>query len=128
MKLYISPNENGKFGYNSFIMSNPPDVDGCIEATQEMIDGLNNHTLCWQNGKLVEYTKSAEEIAEEEAEKKRREVNAEILALKQKLSATDYQAIKFAEGELTADEYAPTKAERKAWREEINQLELLLNE
>lgn len=46
-----------------------------------------------------------------------------ILELKQKLSNTDYQAIKYAEGELTEEEYAPIKAQRKAWREEINRLE-----
>ena len=47
----------------------------------------------------------------------------EIIALKQQLFATDYQAIKYAEGELTEEEYAETKAKRKAWRERINELE-----
>lgn len=46
-----------------------------------------------------------------------------ILELKQALADTDYQAIKFAEGELTEAEFAPIKAQRKAWREEINSLE-----
>lgn len=45
--------------------------------------------------------------------------------LKQKLLSTDYQAIKFAEGELTAEEYKSIKAQRKAWRDEINYLEEL---
>ena len=44
--------------------------------------------------------------------------------LKDLLTATDYQAIKFAEGQLTEEEYAPIKAQRQAWRDEINQLEL----
>ena len=43
--------------------------------------------------------------------------------LKQKLADTDYQAIKYAEGELTDEEYAPMKAQRKVWRKEINELE-----
>lgn len=47
----------------------------------------------------------------------------EIAALKAKLSETDYQAIKFAEGEMTANEYAETKAKRIAWRARINELE-----
>lgn len=42
---------------------------------------------------------------------------------KQKLRDTDYQAIKFAEGELTAEEYAPIKAQRKEWRAQINKLQ-----
>lgn len=47
----------------------------------------------------------------------------EICNLKWKLHETDYQAIKFAEGELTAEEYAPIKEQRKQWRAEINKLE-----
>lgn len=46
-----------------------------------------------------------------------------ISELKQNLTATDYKAIKFAEGILTAEEFAETKAQRQAWRNEINQLE-----
>ena len=46
-----------------------------------------------------------------------------ISKLKQNLSNTDYLCLKYAEGELTEEEYAPIKAQRKAWREEINQLE-----
>ena len=47
----------------------------------------------------------------------------EICNLKWKLDKTDYQAIKFAEGELTAEEYAPIKEQRKQWRAKINELE-----
>lgn len=46
-----------------------------------------------------------------------------IDGLKNNLRATDYQAIKYAEGELTAEEYAETLAQRRAWRAEINALE-----
>ena len=45
-----------------------------------------------------------------------------IAELKQKLFDTDYRAIKFAEGELTEEEYAPYREERRAWRKEINSL------
>lgn len=47
----------------------------------------------------------------------------EIAELKMKLTATDYKAIKYAEGEMSASEYAPIKAERAAWRARINELE-----
>lgn len=46
-----------------------------------------------------------------------------ILALMDNLQKTDYKAIKYAEGLLTAEEYAPIKAERQAMRDEINRLE-----
>ena len=49
--------------------------------------------------------------------------NTKIAELKYKLIETDYQAIKYAEGQLTEEEYAPIKAQRQAWRDEINLLE-----
>lgn len=51
----------------------------------------------------------------------------EILHLKERLKETDYKAIKYSEGWLTDEEYAPVKAERQAIREEINRLESLLS-
>ena len=39
------------------------------------------------------------------------------------LPELDYQAIKYAEGVITDDDYAPIKAQRQAWRDEINALE-----
>jgi len=46
-----------------------------------------------------------------------------IAELKNRLYASDYQAIKYAEGWLSEEEYAPIRAQRQAWREEINTLE-----
>lgn len=51
-----------------------------------------------------------------------------ILSLKDELQKTDYKAIKYAEGWLTDEEYAETKAERQRIRDEINRLEQELNE
>lgn len=48
----------------------------------------------------------------------------EIAELKAKLAATDYQAIKYAEGVLSAEEYEPTKIIRQEWRDRINELEV----
>ena len=53
---------------------------------------------------------------------------AEIATLKKQLSDTDYQAIKYAEGWLSEEEYAPIKAERQEWRNRINELELIIIE
>ena len=47
----------------------------------------------------------------------------EIADLKKHLADTDYQAIKFAEGEMSAEDYAPVKAQRQQWRARINELE-----
>ncbi len=47
----------------------------------------------------------------------------EIEQCKSLLSLSDYKAIKYAEGLLTDEEYAPIKAERQALRDRINELE-----
>lgn len=46
-----------------------------------------------------------------------------ITELKRKLIETDYKAIKYAEGQISEEDYAPIKAERQSWRDEINELE-----
>lgn len=50
-------------------------------------------------------------------------INREISELKKNLFDTDYKAIKYSEGLLTDKEYAEVKAQRQAWRDEINRLE-----
>ena len=54
---------------------------------------------------------------------KKQEIDGEINALKNLLSQTDYQALKFSEGELSEDEYAPIKEKRQQYRDRINELE-----
>lgn len=61
-----------------------------------------------------------EEIAEIEKMVSQQE---EISHLKILLDDTDYQAIKFAEGVMSAEEFEPTRKQRQAWRERINELE-----
>ena len=50
----------------------------------------------------------------------------EITQLKKALSDTDYKAIKYAEGQISEDEYASVRAERQGYRDRINELEALL--
>lgn len=66
------------------------------------------------------------EITEQEFKALNEAVNGKferIKTLKRNLAKTDYQAIKFAEGMMSAEEYAPIKAQRQEWRDEINSLE-----
>ena len=60
---------------------------------------------------------------EETKKKEIKELCAQVNRLKMKLNATDYKAIKYAEGSLSIAEFAPIKAKRQTWRVEINQLE-----
>lgn len=67
-----------------------------------------------KDGKIVDIDieVSAKEIMAEEIEQ-----------CKAKLTATDYKAIKYAEGLISEADYAPIKAERQALRDRINELE-----
>lgn len=69
--------------------------------------------------------KIAQEKRAKEAEIQTRifKLEMRISGLKSNLQATDYQAIKYAEGELSAKDYVETLTQRRAWRAEINALE-----
>ena len=58
-----------------------------------------------------------------EEELHQQEVRRQIAVLKGQLAATDYQCLKYAEGWLTEEEYAPIKAARQELRDQINELE-----
>ena len=51
------------------------------------------------------------------------ELMGKISDLKRNLNRTDYQAIKFVEGEMLEIDYAPIKEQRKSWRKQINDYE-----
>ena len=72
----------------------------------------------WENGKVREATPEEIKIIQEAPP-----VEYQIEQLKQNLADTDYVAIKYAEGLISDEEYAETKALRQQWREEINRLE-----
>lgn len=84
------------------------------EFDRLMCEQSNGKELVVENGKVVA---SYQQPSEKELAEQR------ISELKQKLASTDYEAIKFAEGAMTAAEYAPYKADRAKWRAEINDLE-----
>ena len=102
MKYYYKT-KDGK-GYLS--LKSPSDNPDYIEITEEE---FNNHLP--QPQQLT-----AAQLA-------RQEKLNRIAFLKNELARTDYQAIKYAEGWISAEDYAEMKAQRQAWRVEINQLE-----
>lgn len=70
-----------------------------------------------------EFNQLEQERLSKQPDIKIKEKQQRIAELKSLLASTDYQAIKFAEGALSAEEYADMKAQRQAWRDEINSLE-----
>lgn len=57
---------------------------------------------------------------------KQDEIITKIIDLKNLLKDTDYKVLKWKEGELTDYEFEPIRLQRKAWREEIRELEKLI--
>lgn len=55
-------------------------------------------------------------------------INQQIRELQGKLTATDYQALKYSEGWITEKDYTEIKANRQSWRDAINQLQAQLKE
>lgn len=58
----------------------------------------------------------------------KRNSQEEIEILKKQLLETDYKAIKYAEGEISEEDYAPIKAERRSYRVRINELQESIKE
>lgn len=56
------------------------------------------------------------------------EAEAEINACQIMLRDSDYKAHKFAEGLISEEDYAETKAQRQAWRDKINEMQEILAE
>ena len=105
MRYYYKSNK-GK-GYLNLKTPLEEDIENYIQITEQEFNELT---------KVEEYIPTEEEIAKQE---KLNRINE----LKKLLSSTDYQAIKYAEGLITEEEYLPIKNQRQEWRNEINELE-----
>lgn len=101
------------------------DTDPYIEITRAEYDGLESFDKCFSDDltEVVDYVKSDNELKIEDIERKNMLIIEQINDLKDKLRQSDYKALKFMEGELTAEEYAETKQHRREWRTSINDLE-----
>lgn len=113
MKKLVSP--LGDFGY----VEVPLDPILRYEISDEELSKLKDHSLKWKIIGDVVVLAANDNAAEKQREKRLND----IALLKDKLAATDYKAIKYAEGAISEAEYAFTKAQRQEWRDEINTLE-----
>ena len=122
---------------NSFDVYEPQyeehtDDDGNVERveipcdktlyTQEQVDAIFKNRGANQVIKDVNGIPTAVDLYTESelaiAYKKKR-----IAELKSLLQATDYQAIKYAEGFISEEDYLPIKQTRQEYRNQINELE-----
>ena len=81
------------------------DVDGKLLYIEHLKEPIIKTDKVW-----VDYTQ--EEL-----------INNQIHELKMRLRDSDYQAIKYAEGQIPETEYTPIKERRQGWRDEINRLQ-----
>ncbi len=117
----IKVNYNAETGK---VISFGKDTEPFIEITEQerrqpLPDRYSYYAV--EDGKFVIKRRTSTE--EETKRDKTQAINKEIQDLKQQLAATDYQAIKYAEGWLTEEEYLPIKVKRSTWRTRINELE-----
>lgn len=117
----IKVNYNAETGK---VISFGKDIEPYIEITEQerkqpLPDRYSYYAV--EDGKFV--IKRRIPTEEETKKDETQAINKEIQDLKQQLAATDYQAIKYAEGWITDEEYLPIKAERNYWRARINELE-----
>ena len=108
--VYVKVNGNG------FQFAPIKNLEECILITKEQLQGVLNKTL-----KYDAETNTFNEVKDFSNERKR------IKELKQKLSNTDYQAIKYFEGMVGEEEYKSIKYLRQSWRDEINRLEEVIS-
>lgn len=105
-KRYYYKSKNGKSFLN---LKSPLNDSNYIKITKEEFEELTY---------VEPYKPTKQELAEIE-------VKDRIAFLKSELAKTDYQTLKYAEGLISEEEYAPIKAQRQAYRDEINELEEL---
>ena len=102
-----------------------PITDDCSEVelsdeeVQSTYSSLIHYSWRYKDGKLS--NELYEEISAKET------AAARIDELKRDLADTDYKVLKYTEGELSEEEWATAKAERQAWRDEINTLQKQYN-
>ena len=106
MKIYLILKENVITGYSYHKVEGLPEV----EIANPSLIKLDVDTF--ENGAIVPHEKPLLQVHHER-----------ILELRQLLADSDYYCLKHADGALTDEEYAPIKAQRQAWRDEINELE-----
>lgn len=139
-KVYIKINENGivtNINSSAFLPNIIIDADKWIKIDEGVGDRYCHAQGCYlpvgliDNNGIFNYAFINGELIERTLDDKQPEIDklnafAEIELLKKKLAETDYICAKITEGAATREDYATKIAERAAWREQINKLEMLI--
>ena len=109
----------GDFGYLL-----KPLGETIYEATDDELEKLRKHELKWSEDEEGHTILIPNDPTEENAINK---AKADIADLRAYLAETDYEAIKFAEGEMSDIKYEPFRVKRKQARARINELQEMYN-
>ncbi|MBO4468701.1 MAG: hypothetical protein J5766_05310 [Clostridia bacterium] len=90
--------------------------------SRQVILGKSDSPENWSETNMTEEERSAVRTETEKLNLKK------IAELKEQLTATDYKAIKYFEGWISEEDYAPVKSLRQSLREQINLLEKSLTQ
>lgn len=122
VKVYYDVESKKVLGfYPDFINYNKipePYVEVTDERHAELVEMANSGKELYLSNLVEKSFDLREIIISQEQQRQNR-----IAELKSLLAQTDYQAIKYAEGQLSANEYEEMKKQRQTWRDEINLLE-----
>ena len=108
------PNENWTNDDNYLV------IEDNTELANKLIDNYPYVSLVVENGVIKDVTIDTEAKTAHET---RDNILAQIETLKKNLINSDYKAIKYAEGQISEEDYQPIKQQRQNWRNEINNLE-----
>lgn len=127
-KIYARANKQGIVTYIfSQAFDTPLSSDICIDSTNVERHGAQKYPVVDDNGYYNYSIVNGRLQKRDKTKDIERNYNLNRIAeLKLLLNATDYKALKFSDGALTEEEYAPIRAQRQEWRNEINSLEALL--
>ena len=123
---YVYAKSGNKFELSQFIVETERErqialANGYVEISDEDYDKLVNHEMCWDNEKLVSYTKTAEDIENERQEFEHNETLRRIFKLKAELVKV-MEDIQQEQLGIVRDDYAEKRV-RAA--ELINELRVL---
>ena len=124
-KIYARADESGNVVHIfSQAFEQPQETDICIDATNTDRHGAQKYPVTDENGFFnYEIKNGALQERDKTADVQKAANAARIVELKRLLAASDYKALKYSDGALTAEEYEPIRVQRQAWRDEINNLE-----
>ena len=122
---YVYAKSNNKFEISQFVVTNERTKEialdnGYVEISDKDYEKLVNHELCWENGVLVPYTKTVEDLAEEKIAQAKEKFE-QIAILKNELQKV-MEDVEQEQLGIVRDDYA---AKRSRAAEIINELRVL---